>query len=126
MASELTTLTIPPKLVYAAVCMMMVGGLGGGGTAVASLLKSEDATAAMQPEVQRTIERMDREMTHLRDRDKLLDDRLKASDADSKRRYQRVTRDLEGIDQDLVEVGRLVSDLCRSDRGCRRRNNLDD
>tara|TARA_A100001518_G_C1179392_1_gene28131 strand:- start:346 stop:666 length:321 start_codon:yes stop_codon:yes gene_type:complete len=106
--------------------MMMVGGLGGGGTAVASLLKSEDATAAMQPEVQRTIERMDREMTYLRDRDKLLDDRLKASDAESKRRYQRVTRDLEGIDQDLVEVGRLVSDLCRSDRACRRRNNLDD
>ena len=105
--------------------MLGLAGVGGGGSAIASYVQTTDA-AQSQPEIQRSLDRMDREMVDLRDRDKLLGDRLSIIEDKNQRRHERVTRDLDDLDRDLIDVTRVLQDLCRSDRKCRRRQNLDD
>jgi hypothetical protein len=124
MASE-EAIAINPKLMWSVLTVLGLAGVGGGGSAVASWVQASDA-AETQPEIQRSLERMDREMMDLRDRDKILGDRLEASEDKAQRRHERVMRDLDDIDRDLVDVTRIIQDLCRSDRKCRRRQNLDD
>ena len=123
--SPTTTITISPKLVWGALTVLGLAGVGGGGSAVASLWES-NTTAPHSPEIKRSLERMDREMTDLRDRDKLLGDRLDVAAEKAQRRHERVTRDLDDLDRDVTQITQITQDLCRSDRKCARRQNLDD
>jgi len=118
-------ITIHPRMVWGVLTVLGLAGVGGGGSAIASYVQTSDAAQA-QPEIQRSLDRMDREMTDLRDRDKLLGDRLSVIEDKNQRRHERVTRDLDDLDRDLVDVSRIMRDLCRSDRKCARAQNLED
>lgn len=120
-----TTITISPKLVWGALTVLGLAGVGGGGSAIASFM-DQSAPVQTQPELKRSLDRMDREMTDLRDRDKLLGDRLDLSEEKAKRRHERIARDLDDLDRDVTQITQITQDLCRSDRQCRRRQNLDD
>ena len=118
-------ITISPKLLWSALTVLGLAGVGGGGSAIASFM-DQSAPVQTQPELKRSLDRMDREMTDLRDRDKLLGDRLDVAEDKAQRRHERVTRDLDDLDRDVTQITQITQDLCRSDRKCKRRQNLDD
>ena len=98
--------------------IIVVLGLTSGGPAVANLFQTS-ALSGQQPEMAQTLDRMDREMTDLRDRDRLLGDRLDVIEEKSEQRHKRITRDLDDLDRTQIDIQGVLEDLCESDRKCR-------
>ena len=118
------TALLPPKAAWTVVVGLAVVGLGGGGSAVATLMQTT-TVAEQQPEIQRSLDRMDREMTDLRDRDKLLGDQIDVLEDKNEQRHRRITRDLDDLDRQQIDIQNVLDDICESDRNCRKRRKRD-
>ena len=118
------TALLPPKASWTLVVVLALMGLGGGGSAVATLMQTS-SVVEQQPEIQRSLDRMDREMTDLRDRDKLLGDRLDVLEEKNEQRHRRITRDLDDLDRQQIDIQNVLDDICESDRNCRKRRKRD-
>ena len=104
--------------------IIVILGLTSGGPAVANLFQTS-ALSGQQPELAQTLDRMDREMTDLRDRDKLLGDRLDVLEEKNEQRHRRITRDLDDLDRQQIDIQNVLDDICESDRNCRKRRKRD-
>ena len=98
--------------------IIVILGLTSGGPAVANLFQTS-ALSGQQPEMVQTLDRMDREMTDLRDRDKHLGDRIDLLEEKNEQRHKRITRDLGELDRSQIDIQGVLEDICEADRKCR-------